>query len=328
MRAVHITSFGGPEVLEICESPTPQPGRGEVLVRVHASGLNRADLLQRRGQYPAPAGAPADIPGLEFAGEVEACGSGVRKWRQGQRVFGISGGGAQAEFLLSHQDLLTEIPEHLSWNEAAAIPEAFMTAHDALWTQARLRPSERVLINAVGSGVGYAAVQLARAMNAVCWGTSRTASKLDIGCELGMEQGAVAASSLDVAAAVKGWVGERGMDVVLELAGGDYVRQDLEILGAKGRLIVIGTMAGAKTEIDLGLLMSRRIHVIGTVLRARSLAEKVNATTAFANEVVPLFTAGVLKPVIDRVYPLSEIRNAHERMESNRHAGKIILNIS
>src|SRR5579883_1764914 len=236
MRAVVITKPGGPEVLEVQERPAPTPGAGQVLVRVRASALNRADLLQRRGLYPAPPGCPWDIPGLEFAGEVAQTGPEVRQWKVGQRVFGITGGGAHAEFLLAHERTLAEIPQHLSWAEAASIPEAYITAYDALWLQARLRPGERVLIPAVGSGVGLAALQLVRAMNAIPYGTARTQDKLLRAQDYGLVNAALITQPSALAMQTELWMGKGKFDVVLELVGGEYVAADVEVLGTKGRL--------------------------------------------------------------------------------------------
>jgi NADPH:quinone reductase len=221
MLAAVIVRPGGPDVLEVRDVPLPVPQASEVRIRVHASALNRADILQRRGKYPAPAGVPADIPGMEFAGEVEAMGPSAQLWKLGQRVMGLVGGGAHAEYVVVHERTLAEIPSSLTWAQAAAIPEAFITAHDALWVQARLRPSERVLIHAVGSGVGLAAVQLVRAMNAVPFGTSRTADKLERAKQFGLESGFVVP---DAPTAHDGqrWAASGGFDVVLDLAGGAY----------------------------------------------------------------------------------------------------------
>jgi putative PIG3 family NAD(P)H quinone oxidoreductase len=328
MKAIVITRPGGPEVLEIRERPNPQPTGEQVLVRVRAAGLNRADLLQRAGHYPAPAGAPADIPGLEFAGEIVSLGPEARLWREGQRVFGLAGGGAYAEYLTVHERTLAEIPPNLNWTEAAAIPEAFITAQDALWKQAALRPGEVLLVQAVGSGVGLAAVQLARAINAIPYGTSRTAEKLERAREFGMEDGVHLAASLDaLQPAVERWTGGRGVDVVCELVGGAYVPASIHALAPHGRLIVISSGAGSKVELDLRLLMSRRLTIRGTVLRARPLEEKIAAARAFAQELVPLFARGVLRPVVDREYALAETVAAHARLESNQTFGKVVLRV-
>ena len=328
MRAVVITRPGGPEVLEVREVPTPAPAADQVLVRVHAAGLNRADLLQRRGHYPPPPGAPQDIPGMEFAGEIAATGPEARLWKIGQRVFGITAAGAYAEYLLMHERALVEIPENLSWVEAGSIPEVFITAHDALWKQAALRPSETVLIHAVGSGVGIAAVQLARALNAIPYGTSRTADKLARARELGMEDGVQLDASLSaLGPAVERWTAKRGVDVVLDCVGGTYVNPSLRALAMHGRIVVISTSGGAQADVDLRPVMSRRLMLRGSTLRMRPLEEKIMATRAFAAEVVPLFARGVLRTVLDSEFPLGQAQAAHARLESNATFGKVVLRV-
>jgi NADPH2:quinone reductase len=323
MRAAVITEYGGPEVLEVREVPTPDPVAEQVRVRVRASALNRADLLQRRGQYPAPPGAPQNIPGLEFAGEVDAVGPTVTQWKPGQRVFGICGGGGHAEYVVVPERTLAEIPGNLDWRSAGAIPEAFITAHDGLWIQAALRPGERVLVNAVGSGVGLAAVQLIKTIGAEAYGTARTGSKLGRAREYGMLDGWQVESGSDLARVAA----KQKFDVVLELAGGDYVASDLEVLAPRGRLILVGTMAGGQANVNLGLLLAKRLRILGTVLRSRPIEEKIQATQAFAREVVPLLARGVLKPAIDCEFDLDAIRDAHRYMEANSSAGKIVLHI-
>ncbi|HET9181950.1 MAG TPA: NAD(P)H-quinone oxidoreductase [Candidatus Angelobacter sp.] len=328
MKAAWIAAFGGPEVLQIRDTARPQPGRDEVLVRVHASALNRADLLQRQGKYPPPAGYPVEIPGIEFAGEIAETGNSVRKWKTGQRVFGLTGGGAQAEYIASHQDLVAEIPENLDWPAAAAIPEAFITAHDALWVQAGLRPGETVLINAVGSGVGLAAVQLVRAIQAVPYGTSRTASKLDQAKAHGMEDGLVVRENFDdLLAAMEQLTRGHGVNVMLDLVGGPYVKAGQKLLAVKGRMVLVGTVGGGSYELESRYVMSKRLQIRGTVLRARSLEEKIRATQAFASEVVPLLARGVLRPVIDSTFALKDIGDAHRRLESNQSTGKVVIKI-
>jgi NADPH:quinone reductase len=328
MKAAWITAFGGPEGLEIRETGVPQPGRDDVLVRVRASALNRADLLQRQGKYPPPAGYPVEIPGIEFAGEIAGTGSGVRKWKTGQRVFGLTGGAAHAEYIISHQDLIAEIPENLDWVSAAAIPEAFITAHDALWIQAALRPGETVLINAVGSGVGLAAVQLARAIHALPYGTSRTASKLNRAKEYGMEEGFVVRDNFDhLLAAMEQLTRGRGVNVMLDLVGGPYLKACQKLMAVKGRIMLVGTVAGGSYEIESRYMLAKRLQIRGTVLRARSLEEKIRVTQAFALEVVPLFAGGVLRPTIDSKFPLEEIADAHRRLESNQSTGKVVIEI-
>jgi len=328
MKAAWIGSFGGPEVLEIRDTTRPQPSPEEVLVRVHASGLNRADLLQRQGKYPPPVGYPVEIPGIEFAGEIVETGAAVRKWKTGKRVFGLVGGAAHAQYLTTHQDLIAEIPENLEWPEAAAIPEAFITAHDALWIQAALRPSETVLINAVGSGVGLAAVQLVRALRAVPYGCSRTAQKLHQAKTLGMEDGIVTGDNLDhLVSAIEQLTHGQGVNVMLDLLGGPYVNAGQKLMAVKGRMMLVGTVAGGNYQLESRYVMSKRLQIRGTVLRARSLEEKIRATQAFASEVVPLLANGSLQPTIDSRFPLDEIADAHRRLESNQSAGKVILEL-
>jgi putative PIG3 family NAD(P)H quinone oxidoreductase len=328
MRTVVITRPGGPEVLEVVERPMPEPAPGEVLVRVRASGLNRADLLQRRGGYPAPHGAPPDVPGLEFAGEVARVAADVERWREGDRVFGITAGGAQAEYRSLHGGLLAPVPEGMSWTDAAAVPEAFMTAFDALFTQAELRPDERVLVHAVGSGVGLAAVQLARAIGATAYGTSRTDDKLERARAWGMADGiALPGGPEPLAEWARTVTNGRGMNVVLELVGGAYVPASLETLAEKGRLMLVGLVAGRRADIDLGAILRRRLTVRGTVLRGRSLAEKIAVTRAFAMHVVPMLADGRVRPVVDSVFAMDDIRAAHERLESNESFGKVVLEI-
>ncbi|HYJ78074.1 MAG TPA: NAD(P)H-quinone oxidoreductase [Longimicrobiaceae bacterium] len=324
MKAIVITRPGGPEVLVQEERPVPEPGPGEVRVRVHASALNRADILQRRGDYPAPPGAPADVPGLEYAGEVDAAGEGAGLWAVGNRVMGIVGGGAHAEYVVVHEREAIRIPQNLGWNEAAAVPEAFLTAYDALFRQLDLKMGERVLIHAVGSGVGTAAVQLAHAAGALTIGTSRTAEKLKRAAELGMEVG-IDTSSEDLAEAVNQATYGSGVHAVLDLVGGKLFEASLRVLALRGRLIVVGTTGGAQAEMDLGLLLRRRLQLIGTVLRSRPLEEKIALAREFSRSVLPLFSNGRIRPVVDTVHPFSEIRAAHERMERNESFGKIVL---
>jgi putative PIG3 family NAD(P)H quinone oxidoreductase len=300
-----------------------------VLVRVRAAALNRADILQRMGRYPAPPGVVQDIPGLEFAGEVEETGSDVRSLTKGQRVFGITAGGAQAEYLLAPESTLVEIPSNLDWAEAAAVPEAFITAHDALFTQARLEPGERVVVHAAGSGVGLAAIQLARACGAIVFGTSRTAEKLDRARGFGLDEAiAVGNDPRLFANAVREWTKGEGANVVLDLVGGAYLAANMDALALKGRLMLVGTTAGANAALDFGIAMRKRLQIIGTVLRPRSTEEKAQATRLFADHVLPLLQSETVRPVIDKIYRMDEVREAHERMESNASFGKIVLKIS
>jgi NADPH2:quinone reductase len=324
MRAAIITRPGGPEVLEIQDVEMPEPSGEQVRVRVRASGINRADLLQRLGGYPAPPGSPSNIPGLEFAGEVEAVGPLVTMWKPGQRVMGLVGGGAQAEYILSHEGLLVEIPQNLDFAQAAAVPEAFMTAHDALFTQANLQMGERVLIHAAGSGVGTAAIQLAHATGATTFGTSRTPDKLQLAKELGLDVGL---SNQYFAIAVNSLTEGEGVHVVIDFIGAPYLEQNLQALAMWGRLVFLATMGGFQVDVNIGMLMGKRISMRGVTMRTRTLEEKLAVTRRFATSVLPLLANGKVKPVIDTVFSLEEIGEAHRMMGENRNFGKLVVRV-
>lgn len=327
MKAVTIVSHGGVEGLVVREVETPaSPPADRVRVRVRAAALNRADILQRLGRYPPPPGYPKDMPGLEFAGEVDAVGPEVRAWKPGQRVFGIIGGGAQAEFVVVPENQLAEIPANLGWSEAAAVPEAFMTAHDALFTQAKLLMGETVLVHAAGSGVGTAAIQLARAASAKVFGSSRTRAKLERAQQYGLSASVVVADNAAVLVdSVREWTGGSGVSVILDLVGAAYLDANLAALANRGRLMLVGTTSGASATLDIGTVMSKRLRITGTVLRARSAEEKAAATRLFAGHVVPLLADGSVKPVIDGVYKMEQVGEAHLRLEANESFGKIVL---
>lgn len=329
MKAVVITRYGGVEVLELREVPRPQPGANEILVRVRSTALNRADLLQRLGRYAAPPGAPENIPGLEFAGEVAESGKEAHRWKPGDRVMGIVAGGAHAEFLTTHQDAVSAVPSNLEWTAAGGVPEVFITAHDAL-QQAGFKTGENVLIHAVGSGVGLAGTQLVRALGGHAFGTSRTPDKIERAKAFGLESGYLVAGPdvlKGLATFAKSVSGGSGFDVVLDLNGGPYFAASLEAMALKGRVVLIGGVAGGKADVDLYQILGKRLHVIGTVLRARSLDEKIAITSAFAREVVPLLANETIKPVIDSVFPLEQIQDAHRRLESNETFGKVVLTL-
>jgi NADPH2:quinone reductase len=327
MRAVTFVSQGGLDALEVREVEDALEARADrVRVRVRAAALNRADILQRRGLYPAPPGAPRDIPGLEFAGEVEEVGEEVRAVSVGQRVFGITGGGAQAEYVVVPESALALIPQTLDWAAAAAVPEAFITAHDALFTQGELEIGERVLVHAAGSGVGLAAVQLAHAAGASVYGTSRTQEKLERAREYGLDEAiAVGDDPSHFAGKIRELTGGAGVQIILDLVGGPYLKANLDALALYGRLMLVGTTAGASAPLDYGIVMHKRLRITGTVLRARSTEEKARATSRFAAHVVPLLEKGLVRPVIDKVYKMDEVRAAHERLESNESFGKVVL---
>jgi NADPH2:quinone reductase len=324
MKAVIITRPGGPEVLEIQERPKPDPGVGQIRVRVRASALNRADLMQREGNYPVPPGVSAEISGMEYAGEVDALGPSATLWKVGDRVMGIIGGAGHAEYLCVHEREAMPVPKALSWEDAAAIPEVFLTAYDALFNRLGLRTGETLLVHAVGSGVGTASLQIARVAGATVVGTARSAGKLDRAKQLGLEF-SIDASRANWAGQVETAIGAERVHAVLDLVGGGYLEGNLRVLAPLGRIVVVGLTAGATSQFNMGVLLRKRGTIVGTMLRGRSLEEKIALARDFSERVIPLFDAGRLKPVIDCVFPFTEIRAAHELMESNKTFGKIVL---
>ncbi len=302
----------------------PEPGIGQIRVRVRSSALNRADLLQRAGNYPVPPGSPEDIAGMEYAGEVDALGQDVHLWKKGDRVMGIIGGGGHAELVTVHEREAMPVPSGMSWENAAAIPEVFLTAYDALFTRLRLRSGETLLIHAVGSGVGTAAVQLSRLIGARAVGTARSADKLARVKELGLDIG-VDASRGDWATQVEQGVGANGVDAILDLVGGNYLEGNLRVLALKGRIVVVGLTAGSTAQFNMGTLLRKRGTIVGTVLRARPIEEKIALTREFSARMIPLFESGRLKPIVDRVLSFDQVAEAHRVMESNATLGKIVL---
>lgn len=325
MRAVYIKEFGGPEVLEVREVPDPpKPSGSKVLVRVHAAALNRADLLQRKGFYPAPEGYSTQIPGLEFAGEVVEVGSDVTTWKPGDRVMAITAGEAQADLVSVDESLLMKVPGHLSYTDAAAIPEAFITAHDSIFTLGELKADQTLLIHAVASGVGIAAMQLAKQIGANVIGTSRTADKLSRISALGLDH-AIATTNASFAAEVQQITEGKGADVILDLVGASYFKENLASISLKGSLILVGLTGGSTAEFDLRLALQKRARVIGTVLRSRSVAEKGEATRAFVESSMLFIASGEIVPVVEKIFPLADIRDGHRYLESNKSFGKVIL---
>lgn len=325
MRAIVIARPGGPEVLELRDVPTPEPGPGQLRVRAAASGVNRADLLQRRGAYPAPPGWPADIPGLEYAGTVDAVGEGVSGFHVGDRVMGLVGGGGYAEQVVAAEREVLPVPDSLPLEAAAAVPEAFITAHDALFTQLRLAGGETLLVHAVGSGVGTAGLQLAQATGVRVLGTNRSEWKLERARGLGLDVAIRAGEGRDWAEEVLRATGGRGVDAILDLVGGDYLRGNIRVLAPRGRLIVVGLVAGRSAELDLGAVLSKRLTLQGTALRSRPPGEKAETTRAFAREALPLLADGRVRPIVDRLFPPEAAPRAHERMEQGQNFGKILI---
>ena len=324
MRAVIYEGAGGPEVISIGEVPKPEVQPEHIRVKVHAAGVNRADLIQRRGQYAAPSGWPVNIPGLEYAGEVDAVRPGVTQWRVGDRVMGLVGGGAQAELVVVHQNEALPIPAGLSYEEAAAIPEVFLTAYDALVTRARLQARERVLIHAVGSGLGTAAAQIAKQLGTTVLGTSRSGDKLARALVYGLDVG------IDTSRTPFGDAVGEPVDVVLDVLGGPALADNLAVLAPRGRLIMLGFLAGSRTDADLGPILRKRLEVIGTVMRTRGLEERIPLVREFSQRMLPLFEPrfgqpAALRPVLERTYPMTQLADAHRVLEGNTSFGKVVV---
>lgn len=331
-RAVRFRGAGGVEIIELGETSVRPPGHGEVTVEVVAAGLNRADLLQRRGLYPAPPGAPPDIPGLELAGRVVAHGPGATAFEQNAPVMAIVGGGAMVGRLTLHERELLPVPPGIDLVAAAAIPEAFLTAWDAL-TRAQLCGGETVLIHAAASGVGTAAIQLARALGARPLATTRTSAKV----ERVVEQGIAASDVIVVEGGKDGgkdggkFAAEvyarapRGADVILDCVGGAYLEENLRAMAPGARMVMIGTMGGGVGQLPIGMLLAKRAQVIGTVMRSRPLEEKIALAQRAGRQLSPLFAAGALRAVVDRVMPMQDCAAAHQVMEANETVGKLVL---
>lgn len=324
MRAVLMIGRGEPDVLVTADAPRPEVGPGQLLVEVAASGVNRADLLQRRGRYPVPPGYPENILGLEYAGRVAAVGEGVVDWSPGDPVMGITGGGAYARYLVVHQREAIPVPGGMELVDAGAVPEVFLTAFDALVDQMGLRAGERVLIHAVGSGVGTAALQLARWTGAETFGTSRTVEKLKRARELGLEHG-IQGGGEGWSEAVLDLTDGKGVDVILDLVGAPYLGENVRSLATGGRIVTVGVTGGAEAPLNLRGLMAKRGSLTGTVLRARPLEEKAALAQRFARVALPALADGRLKPVIDATFPPEEAPEAHRRMEANLNFGKLLI---
>jgi NADPH2:quinone reductase len=318
MKALVITNFGGPDVLRVVDRPMPSPVGDEVLVRVRAAGVNRADLLQRAGHYPAPPGSPQDIPGMEYCGVVAGVGPDVRALKIGERVFGIVGGGAQAEYLVTKEALTMAAPDALSDIEGGAIPEAYITAHDALYVEGSLEPGERVLVHAVGSGVGLAVLQLAKARGCTVFGTSRSKEKLEKAKTYGLDV-AIDPSADEFEQAA------RDIDVIIDFVGAPYFEANISALASRGRLVIVSTLGGTSAQLSLRTLMTKRLRIAGTVMRSRSFEEKVKATRAFESDVLRLLSNRYVRVPVDRVFKLEEAADAHRYLEANKNFGKVVL---
>lgn len=330
MRAVVLEGYGGPEVLHLREIPDPEPGRGEVRVAVEATALNRADVLQRLGKYPPPGPKPVfEVPGLEFAGRVEQLGPEVAEWKVGDRVFGLLAGGGYAERVVAHERMLLPVPPGVRWVEAAAIPEAYFTAWDALVDRAGLRPGETLLVHAAAGGVGTAALQLARILGAgALWATTRTPAKGERLKREGLaDEVVVASEAQEIARAVVERTNGRGADVIFDFVGGPYLEANVAMAATGGRIIGLSYLGGARGTLPLGALLFKRLTLVGTTLRGRPIEEKMLLTQRFRREVLPHVASGRVRPILDRVVPLEAIAEAHRLMEENRTFGKVAVRI-
>jgi NADPH2:quinone reductase len=320
MRVIEISKPGGPEVLVLAERPVPEPGPNEVLIRVAAAGVNRPDVLQRMGLYPPPPGA-SDIPGLEAAGVIERTGVGVTAWKPGDEVCALLTGGGYAEYALAHEGSVLPVPKGVSLIDAAGLPETFFTVWANVFDDAQLRPGETLLVHGGTSGIGVTAITLSRAMGAKVHATASSEDKL----------AAIRALGADAAFDYRkdGWETEiaslGGADVVLDMAGGDFVKRNMAAMNPGGRHVSIAMLRGNTGEIDIFQMMRKRLRFSGSTMKIRSFEEKARLAAALREKVWPLFAAGALKPVTDRVFPLAEAADAHRRMEAGRHIGKIIL---
>lgn len=324
MRAVVVTEYGGPEVLTLTEVPDPTPGPDEILVRVAHSACNRADTLQRQGAYPDPRRRAHEILGLEFAGTVAAVGERVTAWAVGDRVMGIEAGACYAELLTTHERQALGVPSTVDLADAAAIPEVFLTAWDALVVQGGLTSGRWALVHAGASGVGTAAIQIAKAIGAriaVTCSPGKADACRALGADLVLER-----SPADWTTALEQAV-PRGVDVVLDVVGGAEANRNLASVAPQGTIVQVGLMGGGQTPVNLGLLLVKRVHWIGTTLRARPLEQKIAICRRFAAEVLPLFESGALRAVIDSRYPIADVADAHRHMEANANVGKILLDL-
>jgi putative PIG3 family NAD(P)H quinone oxidoreductase len=325
MTAIEIERPGGPEVLRAAERPVPEPGPGEVLVRVEAGGVNRPDLMQRLGKYPPPPGA-SDIPGLEIAGTIVSVADGASRWRVGDRICALVSGGGYAEYCAAPASQCLPIPEGLNAIAAGAVPETFFTVWTNVFERGRLAAGERLLVHGGASGIGTTAIQLARAFGAIVFATAGSDDK----CEACRSLGAAVAINYrtqDFVEVVRAETSAAGMDVILDIVGGSYFPRNIDCLAMHGRLVQIGLMGGPKTELNLRSVLDRRLTITGSTLRARSVAEKGALAREVETHVWPLLSGGRVAPVIDRVFPLSQAAAAHQRLESGEHVGKIVLEV-
>jgi NADPH2:quinone reductase len=323
MTAIAIKAPGGPEMLVPEERDVPVPGAGEILVKVAAAGVNRPDVMQRQGLYPPPPGAP-DIPGLEIAGEVVALGDGVTRWKIGDRVMALVIGGGYAQYCLAHESHALAIPQGFSMEQAAAIPETLFTVWHNVFERGGLKSGETLLVHGGSSGIGTTAIQLAKAFGARVIVTAGSADKCDACTKLGADV-AINYKTEDFVAATKAATGGKGADVILDMVGGDYIERNYEAAAVEGRIVQIAFQGSPKAKVDFRRIMLKRLHHTGSTLRSRSVPDKGAIASAVAEKVGPLMDAGRVKPVMDSSFPLAKAADAHARMESSAHIGKIVL---
>jgi putative PIG3 family NAD(P)H quinone oxidoreductase len=325
MLAIEIREPGGPEVLVGAQRPTPVPAAGEVLIKVAAAGVNRPDVFQRLGRYPPPPGA-SDIPGLEVAGRIEALGPSAGDWKIGDAVCALIAGGGYAEYCTAPAPQCLPVPRGLDMTAAAALPETFFTVWTNVFERGRLQAGESILIHGGSSGIGTAAIQLARARGSRVFATAGSAEKCAACERLGADR-AVNYRDEDFTAAISDATGGRGVDVVLDMVGGDYFAKNVDVLAVEGRLVEIATLKGAKAEVNIQTIMQRRLTITGSTLRARPIAEKGVIAAAVKRHVWPLLESGAVKPIIHATFSLSDAASAHRLMESSAHIGKIVLTV-
>jgi NADPH2:quinone reductase len=323
MIAIGITSPGGPEMLAPQQRPVPQPGEGEILVNVRAAGVNRPDVAQRRGVYPPPPGI-TDIPGLEIAGVVVACGPGVERWKGGDEVTALVSGGGYAQYCVAHEAHALPIPSGLTATEAAAIPETFFTVWHNAFERGGLKSGETLLVHGGSSGIGTVAIQLAKAFGARVITTAGSAEKCDACRRLGADL-AVNYKTEDFVALTKSATGNVGAEVILDMVGGDYIERNYEAAAVEGRIVQIAFQGSPRASVDFRRIMLKRLHHTGSTLRSRSVPDKASIAQAVEHSVWPLITAGKVRPIMDKVFPFREASDAHARMESSVHIGKIVL---
>ena len=326
MTVIGITSPGGPEVLVPEERPVPKPGAGEILVKLEAAGVNRPDVAQRKGHYPPPPGA-SDIPGLEIAGEVVALGEGVSRWKLGDKVMALVSGGGYAQYCLAHESHALPVPVGLSMTEAAAIPETFFTVWHNVFERGALKAGETLLVHGGTSGIGTVAIQLAKAFGARVIVTAGSDEKCEACRKLGADV-AINYKTEDFVAATKAATGGKGAELILDMVGGDYIERNYEAAAVEGRIVQIAFQGSPKATVDFRRIMLKRLHHTGSTLRSRSVADKGAIASAIAEKVVPLIAAGKARPVMDSTYPFTKAAEAHARMESSAHIGKIVLTVS